>query len=123
MYKALKLLTHKPKPEKKRKREVILGRSLKSSKQKRKKAQKKKAIESQRLRHEVEAHAISLMWGGDMSPSLTCYSAIQYGQDILAPSPLVKMAAHHKLASLASLLTKWLYTVPDCGAELFLSGA
>ena len=61
MYKALKLLTHKPKPEKKRKREVILGRSLKSSKQKRKKAQKRKAIKSQRLRREVEARAVSLM--------------------------------------------------------------
>ena len=101
---------------------MILGRSLKSSKQKCKKAQKK-VIESQRLRHEVEACAVSLMWGGDVSPSLTCYSAIQYGQDILAPSPLVKMAAHHKLASLASLLTKWLYIVPGCGAELFLSVA
>jgi hypothetical protein len=62
MYKALKLLTHKPKPEKKRKREVILGRSLKSSKQKRKKAQKRKAIKSQRLRREVEARAVSLMY-------------------------------------------------------------
>ena len=54
MYKALKLPTHKPKSEKKRKSEVILGRSLKSSKQKRKKAQKRKAIKSQRLRREVK---------------------------------------------------------------------
>ena len=66
MYKALKLLTHKPKPEKKRKREVILGRSLKSSKQKRKKAQKRKAIKSQRLRREVEARAVSLMKKKDL---------------------------------------------------------
>jgi hypothetical protein len=35
---------------------------------------------------------------------LTCYSVVQYGRDILVPSPLVKMAA------------QWLYTVPSCGA-------